>query len=114
MRFFHQTLADPLEGVGAHACRPVFQPLGRPLLMVAMTFWHMLCCGAIARMKTPRVTGDHPPLSPDLQQVVEGMKFHRFPDVLMRHRVMVLFIFNVIIDIHFRFLDVPVAPRLYR
>lgn len=30
-----------------------------------------LCCGgAVTRMKMPRVTGDHPPLSPDLQQIV--------------------------------------------
>ena len=114
MRFFCQTSADPREGVGAHTGRPAFQPLWRPLLMVTMAFWHVLCSGTVTRMKTPWVTGDHLSVSPDFKQVVEGMKLHRFTDVLMGYRVMVLFIFNVIIDVHFRFFDVPVAPQLYR
>lgn len=60
------------------------------------------------------MAGAHLPVSPDLKQVVEGMELDRFANVLMRHRVMALLIFDVIIDIHLRFFDMTVAPRLYR
>ncbi|RTP97294.1 hypothetical protein EKN38_22425 [Enterobacter sp. WCHEn045836] len=65
-------------------------------------------------MKTSRMTGDHLPFRPGLKQVVEGMEFHRFTYILMQYRVMMLLIFAVIIDIGLRFLDVTVAPWLYR
>lgn len=97
MRFFCQTLTDPRERVRSHTGSPVFQPARRPLLMMAVTLRHMLC-RSTTRMKTSRVTGDHLPVSPDLKQVVEGMEFHCFTDVLMRHRVMAQLIFDVIID----------------
>lgn len=114
MRFFCQTLADPCECVGPHTGRPVFQPPRGPLLVMAVALRHMLCRGTVTRMKTSRMAGDHLPLRPDLKQVVEGMEFHRFTDVLMRYRVMMLLIFDVIIDIDLRFFDVAVSPWLYR
>lgn len=56
--------------------------------MMAVTLRYTLCRSTVTRMKTSMVTGDYLSFSPDLKEVVEGMEFHCFTDVLMRHRVM--------------------------
>lgn len=114
MRLFCQAITDPLQCVGPHAGGPVFQASRRPLLMVAVAFRHVLRRRTVPRMEAPWVRGYHLVSCPDLKQVIEGMQFHFMTNVLVRDRVVVLLVLNVVIDIHLRFFNMPVAPWMHR
>ena len=59
------------------------------------------------------MAGYHLLSHPDLKQVIEGMQLHLMANVLMRNRVVVVLILNVIIDIHLRFFNMQVPPWMH-
>lgn len=93
-----------------NAGSPVFQPTRCPLLMVPVAFRHVLCDRAVSCVEGPLVSGYHLASRPDLRQAVEGMQLHCVANILMGSRVMMLLILDVVIDIHLRFFNMPVAP----
>lgn len=81
-------------------------------MVVTMSFRHVRGRGGAARMKPAGVRVNLLAIAPHLHQVFEDVQLDQAANVLMRYGVMVLTVLDVVVDIHLRLFDVPVAPGL--
>ncbi len=74
---------------------------------------HVRCNGCHAMAMFSRMTGDALIVEEDLNEFVFGMDLQFFTNKLMRHRVKVIFILNVVIHIHFDCFDMGIFIRMF-
>jgi hypothetical protein len=76
--------------------------------MPSVSFRHVSGFGGGAGIELPDMAGDAFTVKIDLNQLIAGMQFNRFADTMMRHRVKMLIVHNVVIDIDAGGFDVGV------
>ena len=103
---------NPNQGVRSDLLRPAFQAPGCPLLLCPVAFGHMGGIGGKPRCMLTRMGGYQLPPEVDLHQVVAGMDFQMLTDVLVRHRVVVVLVADMVVNVDFDRLDCDVAVRV--
>lgn len=106
--------ADPQQRIWADIRRPALEAPGRPLLLSPVARWHVGRVGGKAWPVLARVRGDELPSEVGFHQGLAGVQFQPLPHVLVRHRVVVVLVLHVVVDIDLYRLDVPIAVRLAR
>jgi hypothetical protein len=82
--------------------------------MLTVAFGHMPGLGGHARAELARMGGDQLLMEVELHKRVADMHLKAFTDVLMGHRVVVVLVVDVVVDVDLDCLDVDVAIGLAR
>lgn len=114
MGFLFQPFANPAQGARSDVSSPLFKTPWGPALLLAVTFRHVLRERAHPRDGFTRMARDQLLLVIDLKQGIARMELQLLTHILVWHRVMVLLITDVIVDVDLDRFDGDIAIGMHR
>ena len=109
MGFLCQPFANPAQGARSDVSSPLLETAWRPALLFAVAFRHMFRERAHPRDGFTRMARDQMLLVIDLKQSVASMELQLLAHILVWHRVVVLLIADVIVDVDLDRFDGDIA-----
>ena len=109
MLFALELVLHPNQHMIAHVFGPAHQFRCSPLLVMLVRCGHMPSGSAHAITIAPWMTSDTRSVEVQTHELSTGVDIDTFADEVMRHRVKVLAILNVVVDIYFNRFNIHIC-----
>jgi hypothetical protein len=104
----------PARYVGPYFVRPTGQAFRRPRLVFSMSHRHVCLVGCHASPECSRVLRCLMLFEVRYHQAITHVQLNPLSHILMRHRVEVVAVLHVVVDIDFDVLDINILIRMKR